>query len=123
MIPPVTVIDLVVGPMPPRQTAVGPSWQTPPPPPGQTRRGNVQFAGFVRQTVLGQDNAGCAEGIGLDDVRPRGKILAMNVTDNVRRQNQMLVAAVEGRLPNSQPKGSAAESSCPWRRRAPGSVA
>ena len=45
--------------------------------------GEVQLVGAVFQLVLGQDDPGAAEGVGLDDVGAGFEVLAVDVLDDV----------------------------------------
>ena len=57
-------------------------------------RGAVDLRDLVLQIVLGEDDAGGAEGVGLDHVAAGSEKAGMDITDDVRAaQHQQLVAA------------------------------
>ena len=65
---------------------------------GQAGGCAVQFVGLVSQVILAEDDAGTAEGVGLDDVGARFQVGAVDVQDHVRPGlDQVLVAAFKGR--------------------------
>ncbi len=63
-----------------------------------TGGGEVQLIGAILQAVLGQHQAGAAEGVGLHHVGAGLVISAVNVEDDIRaRDDEVFVAAFQGR--------------------------
>ena len=86
---------------------------------GQLGRRAGQLAGAVGQAVLGQDDRGRAEGVGLDHVAADLVEGAVHLGHDVGPGlDQQLVAALEvGPAEVVRPPGRGAAGSCPWRRR------